>query len=153
VTGDAPAPRPFPARRLAVTLVALAGALLLGDLLFRRVVVPRFAGGPAALSWWWMLPLAPPALVGLVSGSGLGSWRQLMAFSWAASALSVALDALLIAADPASPRAGAAAGASPAFWVVGLFVRWWLYSLVFGAGMLLGVLWRRRARVPAGAPR
>jgi len=146
VTGNAPPPRPFPARRLAVTLVALAGALLLGDLLFRRVVVPRFAGGPAAVSWWWMLPHLPPALVGLASGAGLGSWRQLMAFSWAAAALSVALDALLIAADPGSPRARAAAGASPAFWVVGLFVRWWLYSLVFGAGMLLGRLTSRRGR-------
>jgi hypothetical protein len=146
VTGPAEPARPFPTRRLLVTLAALAAALLAGAWLSETFVAPRAAAGPAAVSWWWMLPLVPTAAVAVAAGTGLTTWRRLLAFAWAASALSVAVDALLVAAYPESPRARGAADAPAAFWVVGLLVRWWLFSLLFGAGMLLGQVTGRRGR-------
>lgn len=145
--GGAPQGRPpFPLGWLALTLVAFLAALLAGDVLvYRRLVLPRLPDAGAAPAAWWLGVVGPALAVMLLSGARLRAWRHAVAFAWAASALSVAVEYVRVTAGgPGTASQHPAASAPLFFWVVGLVIRWVAFGLVFGAGMLLGALVRRR---------
>jgi hypothetical protein len=131
----------FRTRWLVLTLAAMLVALLVRDQVIRRAILPRLAGGEE-LHLWWLAALGPAALVGVLSGTRLATWRQLLGFAWASSVLFVVVEALFRVLEPDGVRARMVREAPPWFWVVGLLLSWWFYSIVFAAGMLVGKLVR-----------